>query len=194
MSTQNRPALNQLQLEMEAIRRSLTLAHLSPAEVQELRERLRRLQDQVGGEATRGNGKAPAEDHLYFFPAPTRPAIQRSPKARRRRRGPRLARFVAGVHYALDLSLQALLWAFLILFALQFPHPEKWNSWWWVVGLRQIMEPLLTNLDNALDWPEAIFYYPLALGLLMQAGRMVLNLNLRPLQQRLQRMPAKIHR
>lgn len=194
MSTQNRPALHLLQLELEAIRRSLSLANLSPAEVQELRQRLRRLQNQVGSGATSGNGKAPAEDHLLSFAAPTRPTIQRSPKARRRRRGPRLARFVAAVHFALDLMLQALFGAFLVLFALQFPHPEKWNSWWWVVGLRQIMDPLLTNLDDALEWPEAAFYYPFALALLMQAGRMVLNLNLRPLQERLQRMPAKIHR
>lgn len=195
MSTQNKPELDPLRLELEAIRRSLALTDLSPAELRELRERLGRLQYQLDNREAKGNGKVPAGDPLIFSPVPTRPGTQTPPKAFHRRRGrPRLARCVAAFHSALNYLLQALFWAFLVLFALQFPHPRKWDGWWFVVELKRFMEPLLISIDDALEWPQATFYYPLALALLMQAGRMVLDLNLRPWQQKLQRSPAKAHR
>jgi len=72
---------------------------------------------------------------------------------------------VKALRFSLNTALGASFYGFLILFGLQFlPHPAKWDSWAWVVALRNIARPFLTVVDSVLEWPEAVPFYPLALA------------------------------
>jgi class 3 adenylate cyclase/predicted Ser/Thr protein kinase len=74
---------------------------------------------------------------------------------------------------------------FLALFGLQYSHPPKWDSFWLVVQLHQVGDPVLNQLDAWLEWPPATRYYPLALVILALALRSLADSRLAALQKAL---------
>jgi hypothetical protein len=65
---------------------------------------------------------------------------------------------------------------FLVYFGLQFfPHPAKWDQWSWVVRLNELLTPILASIDSALEWPEAVPFYPLGLGFALMVASLVVD-------------------
>jgi hypothetical protein len=65
---------------------------------------------------------------------------------------------------------------FLVYFGLQFfPHPAKWDQWSWIVRLNELPTPVLASIDSALEWPEAVPFYPLGLGFALMVASIVVD-------------------
>lgn len=80
-------------------------------------------------------------------------------------------------------GLWILILGFLILFGLQLPHPPKWDTWEWVVLLRQFGKPILAQIDSTLEWPAAKPFYALALAILCVFAQILLDSSLRQLSR-----------
>ncbi len=182
LSIQNK--VDPLRLELEAIRQSLTLTDLSAARVKDLREALGRVQTKLERSPSHNVAAPAAPLPVLYLPIPEAEKTE-APASGRMRARVVLAGCVATARFTLDLLLRVVFWGFLILFGLQFSHPPKWDSWWWVIELRELGSPLLTGLDRLLEWPQAMFYYPFALAVVVMVGRLVVDSNLRDLQRRL---------
>lgn len=68
------------------------------------------------------------------------------------------------VRYLVGKALVLAFLGFLLLAVLQAPHPQKWETWTWLILLRKLANPLLTGMDATLEWPEAKPFYPMALA------------------------------
>jgi class 3 adenylate cyclase len=80
---------------------------------------------------------------------------------------------------------------FLALFGLQYSHPPKWDSFWLVIQLHQLGDPVLIQLDTWLEWPPATRYYPLALAILALILRTIADSRLEKLQKSLTKTKPK---
>lgn len=119
--------------------------------------------------------------------------ILKSEETRQRRQRPsRRVSQVAGEFYRKSLTAALLLtriarfvtsralWfcamVFLVHFGLEFfPHPAKWNQWGWVVRLNELLTPVLAGIDSALEWPEAVPFYPFVLGFVLMVASIVVD-------------------
>jgi len=72
---------------------------------------------------------------------------------------------------------------FLALFGLKFDHPPKWDSFWTIVRLHGLGDPILNQLDAWLEWPAAIRWYPFALAVLILLARSMVDSRLEKLQK-----------
>lgn len=103
-----------------------------------------------------------------------------------------VARFVLlllvnSLRLVLGIGLLGLFFGFLILFALEFPHSSKWDSWGWIVLLRKWGHPILAQIDVWLQWPPAKPYYSFVLAILSAATQIILDSYLVRIHFRLRR-------
>lgn len=166
-------ALKRLMLELQEAERSLPFGHPSPSTLEDLSKAVRRLRAMIDTLAKPATGKQCAK----------------APSLRER--------FLATAHsvtlfslrtfrVVLGFSLWILVLGFLILFGLQFlPHPVKWDSWAWVVELRNTARPLLSLIDSVLKWPAAVPFYPIAVAFVCLVVQIFTDSKLAGLCQRL---------
>ncbi len=103
---------------------------------------------------------------------------------------PHILTVISAVRRASNIALWAASIGYVALFGLQYPHPAKWDSWRVVVELHRLGDPILTQLDNWLEWPTAIRYYPLALALFFWIIKSTLDTSLQKFQGKLAKPSA----
>ncbi len=84
-------------------------------------------------------------------------------------------------------GLYILLFTFVILLALQFPHPKHIDQLEAVVLMQRVGDLLLAPLDRALGWKDAVAFYLISMAFVCSVLLIVLDVNLVGLRKRLER-------
>ena len=97
--------------------------------------------------------------------------------------------YLRAFRFVTNWGLRAAFFLFLFLLFWQLPHPEHWNSWVWPVVLQKLGGFVLGPLDNALGWPEARPFIPLALVVAASLTNIFLDTHVNSFIKRLQKVP-----
>lgn len=172
-----------IQHELEAIRRKLGIDYVPPEKLAELKGALDRFQGAAQAPTPAAGSREPARPARIVFGAVAAPIVAAL--------APPVCHLVRLVRLILSVALVFLVVGFLVLFGLAAPHPPKWDTWWWVVQLQQLAGPLLTSIDQILEWPHGRPYYPFALAVLVSIGRIIVDTHLGQLQRQLKRFLSR---